>query len=79
MMQKLQKFGAAMFVPVLLFSFAGLIVAFGSLFTNVAIFPNLAKTTTTWYGIWYTIEEGGWTKYHTKLLYFLLNSEKLQH
>jgi len=72
MMQKLQKFGAAMFVPVLLFSFAGLIVAFGSLFTNSAIFPNLAKTTTTWYGIWYTIEEGGWTIFRQVPLLFVV-------
>lgn len=72
MMQKLQKFGAAMFVPVLLFSFAGLIVAFGSLFTNAALFPNLAKTTTTWYGIWYTIEEGGWTIFRQVPLLFVV-------
>lgn len=72
MMQKLQKFGAAMFVPVLLFSFAGLIVAFGSLFTNAAIFPNLAKTTTNWYGIWYTIEEGGWTIFRQVPLLFVV-------
>lgn len=72
MMQKLQKFGAAMFVPVLLFSFAGLIVAFGSLFTNAAIFPSLAKTTTTWYGIWYTIEEGGWTIFRQVPLLFVV-------
>ncbi|BDZ32310.1 alpha-glucoside-specific PTS transporter subunit IIBC [Lactiplantibacillus sp. WILCCON 0030] len=72
MMQKLQKFGAAMFVPVLLFSFAGLIVAFGSLFTNAAIFPSLAKNTTTWYGIWYTIEEGGWTIFRQVPLLFVV-------
>jgi len=66
MMQKLQKFGAAMFVPVLLFSFAGLIVAFGSLFTNAAIFPSLAKNTTTWYGIWSNHLPQWCTKFHTK-------------
>ena len=48
MMQKFQKFGAAMFVPVLLFSFAGIVVAFGSLFTNQAVFGSLASPGTTW-------------------------------
>ncbi|ALB27906.1 alpha-glucoside-specific PTS transporter subunit IIBC [Companilactobacillus heilongjiangensis] len=72
MMQKLQKFGAAMFVPVLLFSFAGLIVAFGSLFTNPEIFHNLAQPTTSWYGIWFTIEEGGWTIFRQIPLLFVV-------
>ena len=34
MMQKFQRFGAAMFVPVMLFSFAGIVVALGSLLIN---------------------------------------------
>ena len=38
MMQKLQRFGAAMFVPVLLFSFSGIVVALTSLLNNPAIF-----------------------------------------
>ena len=46
MMQKLQKFGAAMFVPVLLFSFAGIVVALTSLFNNPLIFGSLANTNT---------------------------------
>jgi PTS family maltose porter, EIICB component len=40
MMQKLQRFGAAMFVPVLLFSFAGIVVALGCLFNNATIFGS---------------------------------------
>ncbi len=54
MMQKLQKFGAAMFVPVLLFSFAGIVVALTSLFNNPLIFGSLANTNTFWYGLWDT-------------------------
>lgn len=38
MMQKIQRFGAAMFVPVMLFSFAGIVVALGSLFNNPTLF-----------------------------------------
>jgi len=72
MMQKLQKFGAAMFVPVLLFSFAGLVVAFGSLFTNPEIFKTLAQPGTFWYGVWYTFEEGGWTIFRQIPLLFVV-------
>lgn len=51
MMQKLQRFGAAMFVPVLLFSFAGIVVALGCLFNNATIFGSLASPTTGWYKV----------------------------
>ncbi len=37
MMQKIQKFGGAMFTPVLLFAFAGISVGIGTLFTTQAI------------------------------------------
>lgn len=61
-----------MFVPVLLFSFAGLVVAFGSLFTNSMIFPHLAQEGTIWYGIWYIISEGGWTVLREVPLLFVI-------
>ena len=70
MTQKLQKFGAAMFVPVLLFSFAGLVVAFGALFTNAQVFPHLAQEGSLWYSIWYIIQEGGWTIFRQVPLMF---------
>lgn len=44
MMQKIQKFGGAMFTPVLLFAFAGISVGIGTLFTTQAIMGSLAKT-----------------------------------
>ncbi|MCY8507810.1 hypothetical protein, partial [Bacillus atrophaeus] len=34
MMQKVQRFGSAMFVPVLLFAFSGIIVGLSTLFKN---------------------------------------------
>ena len=37
MMQKIQRFGGAMFVPVLLFSFAGIILSLAILFQNEMI------------------------------------------
>ena len=43
MMQKLQRFGGAMFVPVLLFSFSGIVVALGIKTIAITI-PNLAES-----------------------------------
>lgn len=36
-MQKVQRFGGAMFTPVLLFSFAGIMVGLSTLFMNQSI------------------------------------------
>ena len=72
MMQKFQKFGAAMFVPVLLFSFAGIVVALGSLFTNQAVFGSLANPGTMWNSVWDTINAGGWTVFKQEALLFVV-------
>lgn len=72
MMQKFQKFGAAMFVPVLLFSFAGIVVAIGSLFTNQALFGSLAKPGTMWNSIWDIVTAGGWTVFKQEALLFVV-------
>lgn len=39
-MQKVQRFGGAMFTPVLLFSFAGIMVGLSTLFMNQSIFGH---------------------------------------
>ena len=49
MMQKIQKFGGAMFTPVLLFAFAGIVVGIGTLFTTQAIFGELASPESLWF------------------------------
>lgn len=61
MMQKIQKFGGAMFTPVMLFAFAGVVIGFGTLFTTEVIFGPLAAPDTMWYGVWNVILQGGWT------------------
>jgi len=61
MMQKIQRFGGAMFTPVLLFAFAGITVGLSSLFMNEQIFGTLAAADGTWYKVWNVIQEGGWT------------------
>ncbi|MBP2057881.1 PTS system arbutin-like IIC component [Lactobacillus colini] len=70
MMQKIQRFGAAMFVPVMLFSFAGIVVALGSLFNNPTLFGSIANPGTTWNSIWDTISAGGWTVFNQEGILF---------
>lgn len=52
MMQKIQKFGGAMFTPVLLFAFAGIVVGLGTLFTTEVIMGPIAAEGTLWYNVW---------------------------
>ena len=52
MMQKIQKFGGAMFTPVLLFAFAGITIGVGTLFTTEAIMGSLAFPENIWFKCW---------------------------
>lgn len=64
MMQKLQRFGAAMFTPVLLFTFAGIMTAICILMTNEQIFGSMAAPGTNWYGVWQTLQAGAFTVFN---------------
>ena len=59
-----------MFVPVLLFSFAGIVVALCTLFNNPVLFGSIANPGTPWYGIWNTLSEGGWTVFRQEGILF---------
>lgn len=72
MMQKIQRFGAAMFTPVLLFAFAGITVGLCILFKNPDIVGPIANKGTLWYQIWTLIEEGGWTVFRQLPLLFVV-------
>ncbi|UZD27677.1 alpha-glucoside-specific PTS transporter subunit IIBC (plasmid) [Lacticaseibacillus paracasei] len=72
MMKKLQRFGAAMFTPVLLFSFAGMMTAICILMTNESIFGSLAGPTTMWTGIWKTLQAGAFTVFDIIPLLFVV-------
>lgn len=71
-MQKVQRFGGAMFVPVLLFSFAGIILSLAILFQNEMIIGSLAAEGTLWRNIWAIIESGGWTVFNQIELLFVI-------
>lgn len=69
-MQKVQRFGSAMFVPVLLFAFAGIVVGLSTLFKNEQLMGAIARPDTFWYQFWFVIEEGGWTVFRQMPLLF---------
>ena len=73
MMQKIQKLGGAMFTPVLLFAFAGMVIGFGTLFTTEVIFGPLAAPGTLWYGVWNVVLQGGWTAFNQLPLLFAVS------
>ena len=67
-----QKFGAAMFVPVLLFSFSGLVVGLTIIFKDQSIVGNLANPDGIFYKLVFIIEEGAWTIFRNMPLFFCL-------
>lgn len=71
-MQKIQRFGGAMFTPVLLFAFAGITIGIGTLFTTEAIMGSLASVDSMWYQCWNVILQGGWTVFNQLPLLFVV-------
>lgn len=60
-MEKIQKFGGAMFTPVMLFAVSAVLIGFGILFTNEQILGAIAAEGTFWRGFWDMVLSGGWT------------------
>lgn len=73
MMQKIQRFGGAMFTPVLLFAFAGVVVGVGTLCTTEAAIGPIAAEGTLWRKCWNIILEGGWTVFNQLPLLFAVS------
>ena len=72
MLQKIQRFGGAMFTPVMLFAFAGITVGIGTLFTTEAIMGGLADPNALWYQVWNVVLQGGWTVFNQLPLLFVV-------
>ncbi|MDR1658327.1 MAG: alpha-glucoside-specific PTS transporter subunit IIBC [Deltaproteobacteria bacterium] len=70
MMQKIQRFGGAMFTPVLLFAFAGTMAGLSTLFTNPTIMGSLAEPSSLWCKIWMIVANGAWTVFRNMPLVF---------
>ncbi|MGL5380103.1 alpha-glucoside-specific PTS transporter subunit IIBC [Clostridium sp.] len=72
MMQKIQRFGSAMFTPVLLFAFAGIMVGLATVCKNQEIVGSIANPDGLWYQMWYVIEEGAWMCFRQLPLLFVI-------
>ena len=70
MLQKIQRFGGAMFAPAMLFSISGLMVGVSALATTVDIVGDLAVYGTPWYVFWTIIQRGSWTVFKRLPLLF---------
>lgn len=70
MLQKIQRFGGAMFAPAMLFSISGLMVGVSALATSADIVGNLAVYGTPWYVFWTIIQRGSWTVFKRLPLLF---------
>lgn len=70
MMQKIQRFGGAMFTPVLLFAFAGIMAGISTLCMNEQILGTLANADGMWYQLWNIINQGSWTVFRNMPLVF---------
>ncbi|WP_067841998.1 alpha-glucoside-specific PTS transporter subunit IIBC [Amphibacillus sediminis] len=72
MQEKLQRFGGAMFTPVLLFAFSGIMVALSLMLNNPDIVGSIANEGTTWHAIWRVVEDGAWTVFNQMELLFVI-------
>lgn len=72
MMAKIQRFGGAMFTPVLFFVFSGIVVALAAVLNNPDIVGNIANEGTMWNSIWQIVEEGGWTVFNNMEILFAI-------
>ena len=72
MMQKLQRFGGAMFTPVLLFAFSGIILSLSIMFQNEMLVGGFAAEGTIWNNFCAVVESGGWTDFNQIELLFVI-------
>lgn len=70
--ETMQRFGAAMFVPVLLFSFSGLVVGLTIVFKDQNLVGSIANPDGFFYKILVIIEEGAWMVFRNMPLLFCL-------
>ena len=72
MLQKIQRFGGAMFAPAMLFSISGLMVGISSLATSVDVVGDMAVYGTPWYIFWSIVQRGSWTVFKRLPLLFAI-------
>lgn len=72
MMKNIQRFGGAMFTPVLLFAFSGIVVGIATVAQQEMILGGLAAPDTFWFQAWDVIREGAWTLFRQVPLLFVI-------
>ncbi|MBQ7630331.1 MAG: PTS transporter subunit EIIC [Selenomonadaceae bacterium] len=72
MMQKVQRFGGAMFTPVIMFGVFGIFVGIAILCKNPMILGSIAEEGTAWWNFWYIVEQGSWTVFNQMALLFCI-------
>ncbi|WP_211493308.1 PTS transporter subunit EIIC, partial [Fusobacterium sp. DD2] len=72
MLKQFQRLGGALFAPVLLFPFAGMIVALAIILKNPDFVGSLADPSSFFYKVMTVIEEGGWTVFRQLPLIFAI-------
>lgn len=73
MKQKIQRFGGAMFTPVLLFAFAGIMVGLATTCMNPQIVGDLASPDAVWYKFWAMINAGANTVFNQLPVLFAIS------
>ena len=71
-MQKVQRFGGAMFTPVIMFGVFGIFVGISILCKNPMILGSIAEKGTLWYDFWYIVEQGSWTVFNQMAILFCI-------
>lgn len=71
-MQKVQRFGGAMFTPVIMFGVFGIFVGISILCKNPMILGSIAEEGTAWWSFWYIVEQGSWTVFNQMALLFCI-------
>lgn len=72
LIEKFQRFGGAMYTPVLLFTFPGLIIGITAILNNPQIVGDIAAEGTLWNSMWYMVREGAQTVFRQMPLIFTL-------
>ncbi|CAM4309202.1 PTS transporter subunit EIIC [Erysipelothrix inopinata] len=72
MMQKVQRFGGAMFTPVMLFAFSGIMIGLSTVFQTELIVGSIAHKGTLWYNIWFVIKEGAYAVFRQVPMLFVV-------
>src|SRR5699024_9442709 len=72
LMQKIQRFGGAMIIPVMLFAILGMIVGVTTFFQQEVLFGTLANPDSIFSKLMNVIQQGRWTVFNQIYLRFVI-------